>query len=319
MTDYCSGLPSVYGRNKLSVMIDRWESEQSSVASVCSEDLEGMRGVPATMLVALSANSMGPTEAITAAGFWEIGLYNVPAGSPAEDPPQPGSAYYRIAVGDEVRYLIGRSARVGRGRSGSWSTDIAGQTAVGIINYRDDGRSLISRISPSLRPGNEGSSWSVALSIMGYVESNGARRAISLFEQELLTYPEERRFAALCALVANRFEERGETDRSIGYPLVRAMQRMACGEELAKHLGQSTGWWPDYGPSRQSIEHWLTKSRYGDPSGCASALGPAIDNAHPLQETKSGSAAGVIVAVALTAAVVSALAGGYWWYKQRQE
>lgn len=278
---------------------------------------EGFLGVPPAMLVALSANSTGATEAITSAGFWEMGLYNVPGGSPSQEPPVPGSAYYRIALGESVRSLIGRSADVGRGRSGDWSRDIAGQTAVGIVNYRLDGQSMRSLIAPDLRPTIRGGTWDVALAIFGYVESSGAARAIRLFEEQLRRTPEEQRFATLCALVANRFEEQGQTERSIGYPLVRAMQRMACGRALAEHLGQSTEWWPSFGASEATIEHWLTLSRYGAPSGCDAQLGPAISDIDPLGPLQPKShAIGVGIAVGVTAAVALALVGGFVWYRK---
>lgn len=318
MTDYCSGLPRRYAANKLPEMLRRWQTDQGHIAEVCSRSEQGFFGVPAAMLVGLSANSTGPREAITDAGFWEIGLYNVPGGSPSQEPPAPGSAYYRIATSDAVRSLIGRGADVGRGRSGSWSEDIAGQTAVGILNYRHDGESMRSLIPAELRPTIRGGTWEVALAIFGYVESSGAARAIRMFQGELARTPEERRFAALCALVANRFEEQGESERALGYPLVRAMQRMACGRALAERLGQSTAWWPSYGPGEATIEHWLTMARYGAPSGCQAQLGPALDNTNPLGPAPSSNALGLGMAIGLTAAVSAAIAGGFLWYRRSQ-
>mgnify|MGYP001216188010 CR=1 FL=1 len=318
MTDYCSGLPRVYAANKLAEMLRRWDTDQGHVATLCSESEFGFPGTPATMLVGLSANSTGPTEAITAAGFWEIGLYNVPAGSPSEDPPVPGSAFYRLARGSATQSILGRMASVGRGRSGDWSRDIGGQTAVGILNYREDGISMQRRIAPALRPNLRGGTWEVALSIFGYVESNGAGRAIEMFEQQLVQTPEQQRFAMLCALVANRFEEQGESERSLGYPLVRAMQRMACGKALAERLGQSTAWWPVYGPAESTIEHWLTMARYGAPSGCVAQFGPEIDDASPLGPPAASPALGIGLAIGLTAAVSAAIAGGVWWYRRQQ-
>ena len=314
MTDYCSGLPRVYGRNKRSLMLDRWDGDPGEAVRMYGAQI--FPGVPLPLLIGLSANSQGPTEAISSAGFWEIGLYNVPAGSPSAEPPEPGSTYWRIARDAATERLLGRSVDLGRGRSGSWTRDIAGQVVVGLKNYREDRDSISRRIPEALRPQALDSPWAMALAVFGYVESNGAVRAINLFATELAAFDEQQRFQALCALLADRFEESGQTDRAMAYPLVRAMQRFQCGKVIAEARGISTSWWPVFGEAEGAIEHWLTLARYGQPSGCEPQLEPRIDPG--AISHSSGPSTGATVAIAaVTVGVVGALGAGWLWFRRQ--
>lgn len=314
MTDYCSGLPRVYGRNKMTTMLDRWDNAPGDAVRLYGDAI--FHGVPLPMLIGLGANSTGPTEAINTAGFWEIGLYNVPAGSPSAEPPEPGSTYWRLGRSAEAERLLGRAADLGRGRSGSWSTDIPGQVVIGLLNYREDRDSISRRIPEALRPQALDSPWAMALAVFGYVESNGAVRAINLFADQLSAFDEQQRFQALCALLADRFEESGQTERAMAYPLVRAMQRFQCGRVIAEQRGLPTSWWPVFGPAEGVIEHWLTLARYGAPSGCAPQLEPNIDpNEVPLTAGPSG--ASVAAAIGVTVGAAALLAGGWYWFKTR--
>ncbi len=315
MTDYCSGLPRVYGRNKKTLMLSRWDGEVGDAVRLFGDRI--FHGVPLPLLVGLGANSTGPTEAINSAGFWEIGLYNVPAGSPSEEPPVPGSTYWRLAREPSTEEMLGRPVDLGRGRAGGWSRDIPGQVIVGLKNYREDRDSISRRIPEPLRPQALDSPWAMALAVFGYVESNGAVRAINLFAAELAQFDEQQRFQALCALVADRFEESGQTDRAMAYPLVRAMQRFQCGRVIAEERGLPTSWWPVFGPAEGVIEHWLTLGRYGEPRGCVPQLEPSIDPSSI--PARQGSSAGAIVAVgALTLAVAAALGGGWYYFKNER-
>lgn len=311
MTTYCDKLPRRYAESKLGMMRERWLGQAGAAVRRFGARL--WPGVPPTMLLAFSSNSMGPQEAISDAGFWEIGLYQTPAGSPSSRPPAPGSSYARIGADAEVVGVLGRPAILS---DSGWSTDIDGQVAIGIIDYRNGGRSLAERLPSSVRPSDPSSPWSVALGILAYVDPSSAARVVNGAADVISGFDETQRFPALCAHVAARFQRTGVV-RSEGYPLVRAMQRFAVGRKLAESVGESTAWWPAFGPDEEAIAHWLTTSRYGSPSPTESCL-PASTDVRVETVPVSKPQVGVIVGSVAAVAAIAAIAGGGWWWLKRR-
>ena len=253
---YCVALPSRVGVAKLPIMRSRWDGPLGDAVRQLMPRV--FPGAPVEMGIGITANSMGATEVVRTANFWEIGWYNIPAG-PLDRPP-PGGMYLSVAQGDTVRALIGRSADV----SSSWASDTLGQAAVGLVAYADvESRNVIDRIPEDLRPQEGGSVWKVACSIMGYVSGGPAASAIHRHAAILRQTNERDRFYALAREVA-REAERGEDVSGPAYPIARAMQRLACGKAIAATRGSSTSWWAS--PADEPvIEHWITISKYGQP------------------------------------------------------
>lgn len=253
---YCTHLPSRYAARKLSEMRSRWNGPLGDAVRQLMPRV--FPGAPAEVGIGITANSMGATEAITSAGFWEIGWYNIPAGPPDAAPP--GGIYRSVAQGGTVLGLIGRAADV----SSSWASDTLGQAAVGLVAYADvEARNVIDRIPEDLRPREGGSVWRIACSIMGYVESGGAVTAIRRHAEALRQHDEKTRFHALAREVAREIAA-GRNSAAEAYPIVRTMQRLACGKKLAESVGGDVSWW--YSPSDEAtIEHWIAIAKYGQP------------------------------------------------------
>ena len=254
---YCGYVPRTYAAAKLPTMRARWSSDFGQAVRRVMPRV--FPGVPAEVGVGITANSMGATEAITAAGFWEIGWYNIPAGPPGDPPPQ--GMYRQVALGGTVRAIIGRAADV----SSSWASDTLGQAAVGLVAYADvESRNVTANIPADLRPREAGSIWRVACAIMGYVSGGSAASAIRQHADILRQHNERTRFHALAREVA-RDASRGSRSASRGHAIVRALQRLECGKLLAASFGNDTSWW--YSPPDEAgIEHWATVAWQGSPA-----------------------------------------------------
>lgn len=253
---YCTHLPSRYADRKLSEMRSRWNGPLGDAVRQLMPRV--FPGAPAEVGIGITANSMGATETVSAGSWWAIGWYNVPAGPPNR--PTPGGMYLSVAQGGTVRGLIGRAADVGS----SWASDTLGQAAVGLVAYADvESRNVIDRIPEDLRPREGGSVWRIACSVMGYVESGGAVTAIRRHAEALRQHDEKTRFHALAREVAREISA-GRSSVAEAYPIVRAMQRLACGKKLAESVSGDVSWW--YSPSDEAtIEHWIAIAKYGQP------------------------------------------------------
>lgn len=271
MATYCSHRPRAYAANKRQTMIDRWNSEQGDAVRRFGPLL--FPGIPPEALIGFSANSQGPGEVVSQS-FTAIGLYNTPTGTDATI--ANGGAWRQIALSPEFLELVGREGHLGSG----WQRAILDQTVIGLIDYRDDISNISSRIPLSLRPSfPPADQWAWACAAMGYVESNGAVRAIELTAGQLAEYPVTARFGALLANMA----QVGYT-RATAYPLVRAWQRLECGRVLAEATGGDTRWFDLYlGEFTDAVEDRITRAVYGEPD-CElqpGALGPVGMGAIP--------------------------------------
>lgn len=287
---YCGYFPRTYAAAKLREMRARWSSDFGQAVRQVMPRV--FPGVPAEVGVGMSSNSMGADEAITLAGFWEIGWYNIPAGRPSERPPQ--GMYRQVALGDTVRSIIGRSADV----SSSWARDTLGQVAVGLVAYADvESRSVIDNIPVDLRPREAGSIWRVACSIMGYVSGGSAASAIRQYADILRRHDERTRFHALAREVA-RAASMGNRSASRGHAIVRVFHRLGCAKALAVSLGSDTSWWYSP-PDEQAIEHWATVAWQGAPerSDCA----PTSDITLGSSDPPSSDAAWLLVGLGVVA------------------
>lgn len=167
-----SGMPSNYAREKLPEMRRRAAGDLGQAVAQVAPRI--WPGLPQPQAIATSANSMGRTEYITAAGFPEIGYYQVPQ-STWDDP--------RGARPEG--WLLGRCAtRTSR-------NDVLGQVAIGLLDRRQDG--------VSIGGGSVGSQWTWAVGReMAYVMGSGnARTLVRQHAARISEVPEPQRFAAL--------------------------------------------------------------------------------------------------------------------------
>lgn len=318
MSDYCSQFPSTYARGKLSTMLSRWNGPIGDAVRRISGSTNPLLfpGMPATQALAFSANSTGMTENVPATDtkrFIEIGLYNLPgsSGTAQYSSPQPASQYGRLATSERVRALIGRSAYLS---DGSWQTDYEGQVAVGLLGYRDDGiNNVESGLNALIRPRERGSSWDAACAIAGYVMSTGFVRAANRHASELARVSEADRVALLFARVAADFERAYTTgsipDAAERRVFLRVLQRLEVGRALQAAVGDSTAWWPDYGPARDAIFHWFTLALRGEPGGdCAPPANRSLATFDPSVLAGSGSEGSSTFANVLLFVVVLAVA-----------
>jgi len=254
-----------------------------------------------TVGLGFTANAVNATEAITKAGFWEIGYFQTPGGPPSAAPASEGSDYGRIARSQEARALLGRSTNIQ-----GWANDIPAQTAVGLIDYRDGAANVTSRIPADLRPQSNSSVWKIACCIMGYVDGNSAVAAINRHAAILRQTDEKTRFAALARAVAQDVE--AGRDASGHYPIVRTMQRLAVAQAVAVAIRANTSWWYTPGDEK-AIEHWITIPKYGQPTNPSCV--PASTSLSGLTTTSSSSS-GTVVITGL-AILITGLVGYSLW------
>lgn len=277
MATYCTHRPRQYAQGKLSTMLSRWNGAAGQYVREYGPLI--WPDVPPEALMAFSANSTGSTEAITDAGFWEIGLYNTPAGSPSQ-PAATGGAWASIARGDTFRQLVGRSGVTGSG----WQTAIEDQVVIGLLDYRNGIANVANRIPQDVRPASPPSTqWAWACGAFGYVSSTGAVIAINEHLAQVRAVTEQWRFGALLAATA----ESGFS-RQTAYPMVRAWQRLECGRLLAERTGGDVGWFDlGLGQYTDAVEHRITMAYYGDPD-CA--LQPGAEGAVGMEIPAGGKA-----------------------------
>lgn len=283
---YCDHRPRFYGVDKMQTMVDRWNGPEGDAVRRYGPSI--WPGVPPQALLAFSANSMGTDEALTAAGFWEIGLFNTPAGSPSQ-PAATGGAWVAIGQGDEFFRLTNRRGVIGSG----WRTAIVDQVIIGLIDYRNGIRAVANGIPENVRPivpptSNEYSQWAWACGAMGYVNSSSARADINApgVADELARYEERARFSVLLAMTAGR-----SPSSANAYPVIRAWQRLETGKVLAQQTGGDTTWFDTYlGVHTDAVEHILTQARYGQPdcpttpgANDAPGMGPVPSNSNALE------------------------------------
>lgn len=279
-------------------MLSRWNGPVGD--AVRRHGVRVLPGVPAPMLLALSDNSISGREAISLAGFWEVGLYQVPAGDDIDRPPTVQGPYYDLANSERCISILGRPAVTGDG----WADDIPGQVVVGLLNFEREGRKITGPIAQTVEPHSNATPWAIACDIYGYVRATGAVEAIRQHEQELLRFDETQRPAALAWLVAKSFAGGAALDSAKAYPIKRSLDRLLLGKRLAESVGEPTGWWPDFGPSLPSVEHWLTLAKYGQPTtSCAASVIAAIGAAP--RRTKMTAAEEIASAAVIAIAVVS--------------
>lgn len=214
-------MPSNYAREKLPEMRRRAAGDLGQAVAQVAPRI--WPGLPQPQAIATSANSMGRTEYITAAGFPEIGYYQVPQ-----------STWDNQRCSAEVQAVLGRCANA------DFRDDVLGQVAIGLLDRRQDG--------VSIGGGSVGSQWTWAVGEMAYVMGGGnARTLVRQHAARISEVPEPQRFAALI-LAATPTATKNQARM-----MVRTWQRLKTGELLAQSLGEPTDWYqvtlsdaPDY-------------------------------------------------------------------------
>lgn len=314
--DYCSHRPTAYALGKQREMTQRWNNAIGESVRAFAPQI--FPGQPEQMGVAYSSNVSGAapwTDAISAAGFWEIGIYNTPAGTDIGSPPPNGQAWVRIANSEEARSILGRRPTTS---TSDWKSmqSIPDQVVIGLIDYRDDRANVASRIPAVLAPADPGSQWFAMLSSMGYTSSTGAVTLINRHAEALAAFDEASRFGALLRLAAADAREGNVTSQQ-AYPLVRAWERLETGRMLAASTGGRVQWFEvGLGDTFAAVEHELTKAWLGGPSGCVpnpgydAAIAPPDPNA-PVGEEESGVAQVLVPAGAVVLIGAAAIFAGW--------
>lgn len=258
MASYRTHRPRAYGTDHIRTMLARWNGAPG--AAVREYGPRIWPYTPGQALMGMSANSTGATEALTLAGFWEVGLFNTPGGSPSQ-PAATGGSWASIARSQAFIDLVGREGVIGDG----WQTAIVDQVVIGLLDYHRGIQIIASRIPADLRP-TAGTQWEWACGVFGYVTSTGAIAAINEHANFLRGFDESRRFGALLAATA----EAGFTSGKSGtaYPMVRAWQRLECGRALTEQTGGDLAWFElGLGQYIDAVEHRITVAYYGAPDG----------------------------------------------------
>lgn len=256
MATYRSHRPRAYGAAHIRTMLSRWNGAPG--AAIREYGPRIWPYTPGQALMGMSANSEGATEAITLAGFWEVGLFNTPGGSPSQ-PAATGGSWASIARSQAFIDLVGREGVIGNG----WQDAIVDQVVIGLLDYHRGIQIIASRIPADLRP-TAGTQWEWACGVFGYVTSTGAIAAINDHADFLRGFEEQYRFGALLAATA----EAGFTSGTSGtaYPLVRAWQRLECGRLLTEQTGGDLAWFElGLGQYFDAVEHRITVAQYGEP------------------------------------------------------
>lgn len=310
---YCDHRPRAYAFTKIDEMLVRWGDASGDAVRRYGPII--WPGVPPQALIALGANSTGATEAISTAGFWEIGRWNTPAGDPSQEPAT-GGAWYAIATGDYFRQLTNRRGVTGSG----WSRALADQAIIGMIDYRNKINSINNRIPSDIQvPSPDqwadyrytATQWAWACGAMGYVNSTPAVAAINAVASQLRAFREPYRFGALLGFTA----QVGYTYES-SYPLVRAWQRLEVGRLLAERTGGDTAWFDTHLQQfTDPVEHLITQARYGAPD-CPTQ--PGAFNSPGVASVPAGGTdvlakltGAVLIVAGRVGASVRAMAAGY--------
>lgn len=237
-------VPSRYGAAKLATMRTRWVGE-------CGLHARGMAPqvfptVPVHVFVGFTAIAMSQREE-TSAG--EMGLY------------QPPRAAWKALQSDrEVKALLGDRKAVLTG----WRERVADQTAVGLVNVRNDGRKLAVALrgasAPSLVAVDPASPWAIACAFTGFSAgpTSGAQniaryRVAILSDPTAITLPEGARVAAwVRAIVAEYdsghvFGPSGAHARNPAHSAMRLLQKLCAGRALALAVSASDDWWRGLG------------------------------------------------------------------------
>lgn len=256
MSSYRTHRPRAYAASKLSEILARWNGPLGAAVREYGPAI--WPGIPTQALLAFSMNSSGQYDALTAAGFWEIGFFNTPAGSPSQ-PAATGGAWATIARSDEFRRIVGRSGVIGSG----WRDAVVDQAVIGLIDYRNDIQNIARGIPLDLVPQGM-SQWAWACGSMGYTLSTNARVAINQSADALRAVSDPWRFGTLLAATAERGFTTGRSGTA--YPLIRAWQRLECGRLLTEQTGGDLAWFDlGLGSYTDAVEHRITVAMYGDP------------------------------------------------------
>lgn len=322
--NYCSHRPSTYAQNKLPEMRQRWNNAIGVSVRAYAPSI--FPGQPPQMGVAFSSNVDGArpwTDIQNAAGFWEIGVYNTPAGalsSPAPNAEGGNDAWVQIATSREFIDIVGRP---GTTSSSDWNAEssIPDQVAIGLIDYRDSRANVTTRIPPAIQPQDRGSQWFAMCASMGYTSSTGAVALINRHAAELGRFDEAARFGALLRLAAQDARSGNVSGYGAGqgaqvYPLVRAWERLEAGKLLARETGGRVDWFETgLGETFAAVEHELTKAWLGAPTACQPNAGSdvAIVPGDPNARVGEGGLTGPIaIAVPVAGALVGAGVLGFF-------
>ena len=191
---------------------DRWRTEFRQAGRFA------WAGIPIPALVGLTANAMSETE-VSSAG--EIGLYQT----------MPGT-WDRLRTDARVRRILGGRDAVSR--AGAWRTSPADQIAIGVCDYADNAGEVARALPANVRPTNTASQWAYACGVTGYViGAGGAARVLGRLAQPV---GDAHALSVVLAAAAA-----SSLSREAAHGLVRTWQRLACGRDLHRAVGDFEG------------------------------------------------------------------------------
>jgi len=208
--------------------------------------------------------------------FHEIGMFGVEGGPRCGPAPGPEGAansnWTPVAQSSDVQTLLGRP---GCTSPGCWYPPggIPDQIAIGLVNTRNAGRSVMRNLPESIRASSENSLWFISLAFMGWSAGTGrAANHVEAYASELASVPENQRWGAFLRILANGAESGQITCREhsthacVLYSALRTLQKNEAGLILARERGGNVQFWED-GLGSERVQILDTITRFGNVAG----------------------------------------------------
>lgn len=277
-TSRCPDSPTNWGRENLPKMKRWWQDKDLRAKKLLDapvgSTLRAMTpqvfpGVPVEAIVGFCANATvteNTTEGVRTQPFHEMGLFGTEGGprsgpAPNPDPNAKDNSWGKLANHPVVKKLLG--GRPATMEHNHWKTQIPDQAAVGLVNVRRHGESVVRLLDVRIRPNvnTASSSFFIACCFMGWSAGDGtAAKHFSRFADALARVPENQRWGRFLREVAEgvksgRINLRGlRKHRSPAYSALRTWQKLTAGQLLAKEVGGAVAWF-DLGLG--SDESWI--------------------------------------------------------------
>ena len=278
-----SSTPSGYASSKLSYSRRMWDGTERALGDA----LRAMTpvvwpGVPPEVFVGFCTN--GAKTANTALApprgvrnpFAEMGYFGTEGGprsapnpdtGPYPNPTNPSNNSWLALHADPlVVAALGHPATM---TPNGWQTDVAAQTAVGLVNLRKRLDSVNRTAPTGTGATNPASPWAVFLAFAGWSAGvGGITGHLRRYAAQIAASPEAGKIEAYqSAVLADIRAGRAANwpARSHGanpaYTLVRTLQKMYAGRALAEAVGGNVAWFPVVAPADVQTE--LARAAYG--------------------------------------------------------
>jgi len=264
---YPNNLPSSYGREKLSRTRSDWNGPAGEILRRMVPIV--FPRLPVEAHLGFVQNAMWTEDTALSpdhASFHEMGGYGI-TGGPWDRLPipncEPGNNdWCRLANDPRVVSLLGgRSATMSpfQRSGGGYAIPLEDQIAVGVVSLRTKIDGVNAVLRGDIRALDVSSLWATAMSFAGWSAGTASfARRVNGYADQIAGYSEAQRWPALVRAVAQAVSEgRERAGMSHGcclvYTMVRTLQKIRSGRELAAVTGGDVGWFGTFDDSAEDV------------------------------------------------------------------